>query len=194
MRRFGITLAALAATAVACSSEKPAAPAPAPSVQPAEPARPPPVAAPAAEPAPAAAPAPAQVAAPAPAAKPAPGAATPVKAAEPAKVVEPAKPPPAPAPTAAPAAAGHATVGAEKCKLCHRLQYDSWAASPHQAKGLDCEGCHGGGADYKAMGVMKDRAAAIAAGLVLPGPSFCKKCHASPDAALVAKVHAHKAR
>ncbi|HET9552171.1 MAG TPA: hypothetical protein VFP50_04325, partial [Anaeromyxobacteraceae bacterium] len=120
------------------------------------------------------------------------------KPAAPAKAVEPAKPAapaatPAPAP-AAPAAAEHAKVGAEKCKMCHKLQYESWAASPHQAKGLDCEGCHGGGADYKAMNVMKDRAAAMAAGLVLPGSAFCKKCHASPDAALVAKVHAHKAK
>jgi hypothetical protein len=79
--------------------------------------------------------------------------------------------------------------------MCHRLQYESWAASPHKAKGLDCEGCHGNGADYWPAGVMRDRAKAVAAGLVVPDLSACKKCHgAKADAALFAKVHAHKAK
>lgn len=74
------------------------------------------------------------------------------------------------------------------------MQYDSWSASQHKVKGLDCEGCHGNGADYKAASVMKDRAAAVAAGLILPGPEFCRKCHAKADAALLPRAHAHKAR
>jgi len=42
---------------------------------------------------------------------------------------------------------------------------------------------------------MRDRAKAVAAGLVLPELSFCKKCHgAKADAARFARVHAHKAR
>ena len=88
----------------------------------------------------------------------------------------------------------HEKVGDEKCKMCHRVQHQSWAASPHAAKGLDCEGCHGNGGDYWQASVMRDRAKATAAGLVMPGLASCKKCHANADAALFAKVHAHKAK
>jgi hypothetical protein len=89
---------------------------------------------------------------------------------------------------------GHTAVGAGACKMCHRLQHDSWSATAHAKKGLDCEACHGNGADYKAMGVMKNPAAAKAAGLVLPTLDFCRKCHgAKADAALFSRVHAHKA-
>jgi hypothetical protein len=90
---------------------------------------------------------------------------------------------------------GHAAVGADKCRMCHRIQHDSWSASAHAKQGLDCEACHGNGADYKAMPVMKDLAAAKAAGLVLPTLDFCRKCHgAKADAARFAQVHAHKAK
>jgi hypothetical protein len=41
---------------------------------------------------------------------------------------------------------------------------------------------------------MRDRAKAVAAGLVTPTLASCKKCHAKADAALLEKVHAHKAR
>ncbi len=78
--------------------------------------------------------------------------------------------------------------------LCHRLQYASWNESKHKAKGLDCEGCHGNGGDYKAIFVMKDRAVAMKAGLMLPGLVFCKKCHANADASMLPLAHAHKAK
>jgi hypothetical protein len=78
--------------------------------------------------------------------------------------------------------------------MCHRVQHQSWAASPHAAKGLDCEGCHGNGGDYWPASVMRDRAKAEAAGLVVPALASCKKCHAAADAALFARVHAHKAK
>jgi hypothetical protein len=58
---------------------------------------------------------------------------------------------------------------------------------------VDCETCHGPGADYVAMKVMKDPAAARAAGLVIPSKAFCVRCHAkdwSDD--LLARVHAHR--
>jgi hypothetical protein len=42
---------------------------------------------------------------------------------------------------------------------------------------------------------MRDRAKAVAAGLVMPDLSACRRCHgAKADAALQARVHAHKAR
>ena len=198
MRTFVVratTALALALSLAACGERKAESP-PAPQAQPAPArprrrrsrsrprrrsrrplrARPPPPAPPPvpAKPAPAAAPKPA------PAATPAPG----------------AEPEPSPAPKAdpaAPPAATHAKVGADKCKMCHRLQHQSWAASPHAAKGLDCEGCHGNGSDYWPASVMRDRAKAQAAGLVTPTVAACKRCHAT-DAARFEKVHAHKAR
>lgn len=166
----------------------------------------------ASEPKPAPSPTPAAVstplAAPAPAATPAPAPA-PASASAPAPALAPAPPPapaqaaPSPAPAPTPAAApvgpvslaknGHAAIGADKCRMCHRLQHDSWAAGAHARKGLDCEACHGNGADYKALAVMKNPVAAKAAGLVTPTLDFCRKCHgAKTDAALFARVHAHK--
>jgi hypothetical protein len=103
-----------------------------------------------------------------------------------------AKPPPAPAggPTLG---SVHDKVGDAKCRMCHKLQHDSWSASPHAAKGLDCEGCHGGGAAF--VKVMRDRTAAVAAGLLLPKKDFCKKCHkADWQDAMYLRVHAHKAK
>ena len=79
--------------------------------------------------------------------------------------------------------------------MCHRIQFDSWSTTAHAKKGLDCEACHGNGADYKAMPVMKNPAAAKAAGLIMPGLDFCRKCHgAKADATYLPKAHAHKAK
>jgi hypothetical protein len=198
MRAFHVratTALALALSLAACGERKAESP-PAPQAQPA----PAPAAAPQVEVAPVptvspAAPSAPPVSAPAPA-KPAPTAAPkPAPAPTPTPTVEP-KPEPSPAPkaeSAAPPAATHAKVGADKCKMCHRLQHQSWAASPHAAKGLDCEGCHGNGSDYWPASVMRDRAKAQAAGLVTPTVAACKRCHAT-DAARFEKVHAHKAR
>jgi len=91
----------------------------------------------------------------------------------------------------------HKAVGAEKCKMCHKLQYDSWLGSKHAAlkEKVECETCHGAGADYLSMGVMKDPAKSKAAGLVIPGKEFCTaKCHhpAQWKDDLCQKVHAHK--
>lgn len=174
-------LAVIAIAAVAACSKEAPPPAPPP---------PPPAAtaAPAPEPAP--------VAAPAPAAAPA----EPPKSAPVAEPKPPAKAAPQkqaaaePKPAAEPALQTiHAKVGDAKCRMCHKLQHDSWSASPHAAKGLDCEGCHGGGADF--MKVMRDRTAALAAGLMLPKRDFCKRCHkADWQDAMFLRVHAHKAK
>ena len=92
-------------------------------------------------------------------------------------------------------------IGPEKCKMCHKVQFDSWSISKH-AKAtpvLDCEGCHGAGSDYKTAPVMKDMAAAMKAGLIMLTKADCAKCHgkgkvpAMTDANF-AKVHAHKAK
>lgn len=43
--------------------------------------------------------------------------------------------------------------------------------------GVQCESCHGPGSLYKARKVMKDKAAAVAAGLIVPDEKLCKTCH-----------------
>jgi hypothetical protein len=86
--------------------------------------------------------------------------------------------------------------GAEKCKLCHKLQYASWAETAHAKRTppLDCESCHGPGSEYKTKKVMEDPALARAAGLVIPERSFCVQCHtpASWSDDLLKHTHAHK--
>jgi len=97
-------------------------------------------------------------------------------------------------------------IGAEKCKICHKVEYTSWESLEHakafdtlqpaeQAKaeclrchatagkaelpGVQCEACHGPGGEYKSMTVMKDRQASLAAGLLLPDEAACKSCHSN---------------
>jgi len=43
--------------------------------------------------------------------------------------------------------------------------------------GVQCESCHGAGGDYAPLSVMKDKARAIGAGLVVPTEEVCLKCH-----------------
>lgn len=103
---------------------------------------------------------------------------------------------------AAPVAAQHAAVGAEKCgKMCHKVEFESWAKTKHATSTTnkaECETCHGNGADYMKLSVMKDPAKAKAAGLVAkPGKDTCTaKCHKAADIKddSFAKVHAHKAK
>jgi DnaJ-class molecular chaperone len=117
-------------------------------------------------------------------------------------------------------------IGAGKCKMCHKLQYDSWLETKHakateNAKaakdmtfeaaclgchatnanetlaGVQCEACHGAGSDYKSIQVMKDRAKAVANGLVIPTQETCNRCHDGKDHHKSVKfdaaiVHAHK--
>jgi hypothetical protein len=119
-------------------------------------------------------------------------------------------------------------IGADKCgKMCHKIEYTSWLTTKHakafeslkpadQAKaecvgchvtggskdlpGVQCEACHGAGSDYKAISVMKDKAKAKAAGLIIPDEKACVTCHnkKSPNfkgfnfAEAVKKVHDKK--
>jgi len=91
---------------------------------------------------------------------------------------------------------GLTRIGAAKCKLCHKVQFDSWAKTKHAARTppLDCESCHGAGSEYKTLAIMKDSKKALAAGLVMPGRSFCSKCHTGTwTDDLLKRSHAHKA-
>ncbi len=103
-------------------------------------------------------------------------------------------------------AGDHAYVGAEKCKMCHKVQYNTWIETTHAKStdaakastdpafdaaclschatnadeslpGVQCEACHGPGADFKKMSIMKDREAAVANGLIIPSQETCDNCH-----------------
>lgn len=102
-------------------------------------------------------------------------------------------------------ASDHAYVGADKCKMCHKVQFTSWEETTHAASmekaqadadwneaectkchatnadaampGVQCEACHGPGADYKKMSIMKDREKAVANGLIIPSQETCNQCH-----------------
>lgn len=104
---------------------------------------------------------------------------------------------------AIPVAAEAEYIGAAKCKMCHKVEFASWEGLAHakafdrlkpeeqteeclschatggkvELPGVQCEACHGPGSDYKGLKVMKDREASVAAGLVLPDESTCKRCH-----------------
>jgi quercetin dioxygenase-like cupin family protein len=91
--------------------------------------------------------------------------------------------------------AGLMRIGAEKCKICHQVQFASWVEGSHARRKppLDCESCHGPGSEYKSLAVMKDREKAKAAGMVIPTATFCARCHArgwKDD--MLQKAHAHK--
>jgi nitrate/TMAO reductase-like tetraheme cytochrome c subunit len=95
-------------------------------------------------------------------------------------------------------------IGATKCKMCHKVEFESWQGLAHakafeqldegeqsdgeclnchatggaaELPGVQCEACHGPGSDYKSMKIMKDQEASIAAGLVIPDEATCKGCH-----------------
>ena len=101
-------------------------------------------------------------------------------------------------PAALASAADHAAVGVAKCKMCHKVETDSWAKTKHATAKpvVDCETCHGNGGDYWTMKVMKDPAAAKAAGLIAkPDKASCTaKCHKPAEITdeAVAKVHDKK--
>lgn len=73
---------------------------------------------------------------------------------------------------------------ADECLRCHVSGHGAPAArltDKYKAQdGVSCEACHGPGGDFWKMEVMKDKAKAVAAGLVVPTEETCKGCH-NPD-------------
>ena len=95
--------------------------------------------------------------------------------------------------------------GAQTCGLCHAEEFAAWQKSPHATAhtkltrsnlrnkvctschsladtpllaGVQCESCHGQGAQYAKDFVMKDKKLAAAVGLVAhPTVKTCLKCH-----------------
>ena len=67
-----------------------------------------------------------------------------------------------------------------ECLECHTVKGGPDAADIKQ--GVQCESCHGPGADYKTMGVMKVRDSAVKGGLAVFADkaaieAMCKNCH-----------------
>ena len=73
------------------------------------------------------------------------------------------------------------------CLRCHATGAGHDAASFEPGfdlrDGVQCETCHGAGADYSLEAVMLDPPAARAAGLQKPGPEMCAPCHGKGQAA-----------
>jgi len=67
------------------------------------------------------------------------------------------------------------------CLSCHVTGHGVDAArltdKYNAEQGVSCESCHGPGGDYWKMSVMKDKAQAAAAGLIMPDEKTCVTCH-----------------
>ena len=67
------------------------------------------------------------------------------------------------------------------CLGCHATAFEAeeWERDPTflPEDGVQCEKCHGPGSEYVDEAVMRDREAAVEAGLRYPGPEVCEKCH-----------------
>lgn len=108
-------------------------------------------------------------------------------------------------------------VGVEKCKMCHKEQFESWSLTGHAKaftkltaedkgkpecvnchisgkladgtvlEGVQCEGCHGPGSEYKSVKIMSKtkwaadpatyKKMAMDAGLKYPVEADCRGCH-----------------
>ncbi len=62
----------------------------------------------------------------------------------------------------------------DKCVGCHSSGKD---VAGELLTGVQCESCHGPGADYMKMNVMKDKKLAMENGLIMPDEKVCKGCH-----------------
>ncbi len=74
-----------------------------------------------------------------------------------------------------------------ECLKCHTTGFGTATGYNPEAPdenfaNVGCETCHGPGADYKSIKVMKDRDLAVAAGMIVPTEETCTACHneASP--------------
>jgi YVTN family beta-propeller protein len=67
------------------------------------------------------------------------------------------------------------------CLGCHGTAWhaEDWQKDDtfHIEEGVQCEGCHGPGSEYASADVMKDRMAAMKAGLQMPDRDSCMNCH-----------------
>ena len=62
----------------------------------------------------------------------------------------------------------------ESCVGCHST---GTTAKGEFLEGIQCEACHGAGADYKKKSIMENREEAMKNGLLIPDEKTCLKCH-----------------
>jgi hypothetical protein len=68
----------------------------------------------------------------------------------------------------------------DACLGCHTTGKGKALAAGKTAadlQGVQCEACHGPGSEYKALSVMKDKAACLTKGLINPTEKVCASCH-----------------
>jgi YVTN family beta-propeller protein len=79
------------------------------------------------------------------------------------------------------------------CLGCHATasHAEDWEKDEtfHIEDGVQCEGCHGPGSEYASAAVMKNRQAAKAAGLQIPGRESCASCHIEKGSHLAVLKH-----
>ena len=82
---------------------------------------------------------------------------------------------------------------APECLKCHTTGYGAARSDTAFAdEGVGCESCHGPGSEYMPEAIMRDRRAAVKAGLKMPSPETCGACHGDKfDAAAGMKKIAH---
>ena len=95
-------------------------------------------------------------------------------------------------------------IGSKNCGHCHEAQYDAWKKGSHSGSlfvldvehrnsskcischaikiqgkttSVECESCHGAGANYAKSYIMKDLELARAVGLKYQDYTVCLKCH-----------------
>lgn len=100
--------------------------------------------------------------------------------------------------------ASDSSLGVATCRHCHPTQFEAWKNGPHsnslfvleldsrkdpkcigchsskiegELENVQCESCHGGGANYAKSYIMKDRELAKALGLKVNDFSVCLICH-----------------
>ena len=69
----------------------------------------------------------------------------------------------------------------DDCVKCHVTAHgvpdDKLSRKFDRTAGVQCEGCHGAGKDYRKKKIMVDRDLAVAKGLVLQSEEVCLTCH-----------------
>lgn len=85
---------------------------------------------------------------------------------------------------AAAAAERGVTTNPQETPECLRCHTTAWGVPAEflgegfdRTQGVQCEACHGPGADYGVLRVMRDRNASVQAGLVIPDEQVCRRCH-----------------
>ena len=69
-----------------------------------------------------------------------------------------------------------------QCLACHAPGAQMAAAETYSVdEGVGCEACHGAGSDYAPDAIMRDKTAAMAAGLRMPTLNGCAHCHHPKD-------------